>query len=287
MRRGKQGLGFLGGARLLPQQPEPDGEGDLSWQRNSDRVATAGAGTASGRSSKWVSALDAAALIPGYDHMAPAEKLKARMQLVMSKAEQQSAAAEAAAAGAVGPSGVGKAADTTSSEGWTRFVLDQHGELEEDKHARQHLLDSEVGQSAMGGFGNAADDTVDTDAAFIMGTGRVAAQRAGIAQAAEAAHDDAIFGRPYGTSSVDGSEPHHGQQHLQGLVDRSNDAARLPLHNGSAALEHGSVIDRDDEDDAKQLAASLGVSESLVVSQQKHGLSWRDKVLAMRAKRQQ
>lgn len=226
-------------------------------------------------------------MIPGYEYMTAAEKLKARMRLVMSKAEQQGAAAEDAAAG-VGSGMVGHSdSSDVGNNGWTRFVFDRHGEMDEDKQARQKLMDAEVGQVAMSGFGNAADHTLDTAAAFIMGTGRVAAQREGIAKAAEAAHDDAIFGRPYGGSvAAKGAAAGAPLDHQQ---EQQQHGGKLQQTTHDTGFSNSGVDQADNHchDDTKQLAASLGVSEVLIVEQQKPGLSWRDRALAMRAKKQQ
>lgn len=219
------------------------------------------------------------------------------MRIVISKAEQQGAAAEAAAAG-LGAAGLGSAnpgttvTNTVSNNGWTRFVFDQHGELDEDKQARQKLMDAAVGQTAMGRFGNAADDTVDTSAAFTMGTGRVAAQRADLTKAAEAAHDDAVFGRLFGGGGVSSAGPKSttAGDKQQGSGTRTQHTGQQQQQNNVSAVEaavNKEAIDDNADTDAKQLAALLGVSEVLVAEQHKPGKSWYDRALAMKAKRQQ
>jgi hypothetical protein len=187
--------------------------------------------------------------------MSAAEKLKARMQLVMAKAEKQGAAAEAADdAGASPPAGVrGEAA-------WTRFVFDKHGALDEDKLARQQLMDAEVAAGVAGSSAAVSADVEEAGAAFVMGTGRAAARRAATLRTAEEQHDDAIFGRPYGGSS---------STIVGGGGGESEAAAAVPL----AAEAAGG---------GEQLAASLGVADGLLSGQQ---LSWRDR-LALKKKKQ-
>jgi Spy/CpxP family protein refolding chaperone len=73
--------------------------------------------------------------------MTPAEQLKARMRLLMDVADMQNAAAAAAAAD---EDPGGGAAGTGAGGGWTRYVLDKHGALDEDKQAMQKLLDEQV-----------------------------------------------------------------------------------------------------------------------------------------------
>lgn len=230
-----------------------------SMQQGRNGRDTRGGATHGSNASKGVEVLDAAQLIPGYAAMSASEKLKARMRLVMAKAEQQGAAAEAAEDAGAGRGAAGRvlgtAADASAAgkeQGWTRFVFDQHGMLDEDKQARQKLMDSEVA----GGYGGEdADADVDgAGVAFVMGTGRAAAKRATAQQAAEREHEDAIFGRPFSGS-------------------------------GSSMHEHDTTQQNPGEGDAGTLAASLGVSDGLIAGQQQ--LSWRERAMAMRVKKQQ
>jgi hypothetical protein len=174
--------------------------------------------------------------------MSAAEKMKARMRLVMAKAEQQGAAADAA-----------------EDAGWTRFVLDKHGALDEDKLARQQLMDAEVAAGVAGSSAAVGQDVEEAGAAFVMGTGRAAAQRAAKLRTAEEQHEDAIFGRPFGKSSGTG------------------------LGGGAAAVQTAPVAAPAAADGDGQLAASLGVADGLLSGQQ---LSWRER-LALKKKQQQ
>lgn len=186
--------------------------------------------------------------------MTPAEQLKARMRLLLNRADQQNAAATSAAAAddVGGASGGG---------GWTRFVLDKFGTLDEDKQAMQQVLDVQVGQAGFGGGDSAdvaASEVVGT-AAFIMGTGRAAARKAAARSAAEQAHEDAIFGGGVAGGSVGG----HG------------------VGGGLAASQQGGGGGVDAEE-----ASTLGLAEGLLVQQQK-GASWRERALAKRQQQQQ
>jgi hypothetical protein len=192
--------------------------------------------------------------------MTAAEQLKARMRLLMARADKQNAAAAAATAedgGAAGAAGGGSAA-------WTRFVLDKHGALDEDKQAMQQLLDEQVGQAGFAG-GNSADAAdSEVGVAFIMGTGRAAARKAAVRSAAEQAHEDAIFGG-------------HGR------------AAAAP---GSQQLQDRPVWERQEQQQEQEqqqqqtagndAAAALGIQESLL----QPNLSWRERALAKHQQQQ-
>lgn len=199
-----------------------------------------------------MSVVNAAASIPGYDSMTAAEQLKARMRLLMARADKQNAAAAAATAEDDGPGG---AAAGGGSAAWTRFVLDRHGALDEDKQAMQQLLDEQVGQAgfAGGNSADAADSEVGT--AFIMGTGRTAARKAAARSAAEQAHEDAIFGG--GGAAALGS-----QQQDQPVWERQEQQQQQQQAAGGG----------------HDAAASLGIQQGSLHS----GLSWRERALAKR-----
>jgi hypothetical protein len=201
--------------------------------------------------------------------MTPAEQLKARMRLLMDVADQQHAAAAAAAADDVELGGGGSG----GGAGWTRFVLDKHGALDEDKHAMQQLLDQQVGQAGFAG-GDSADVDGEMGAAFIMGTGRAAARRASAKSAAEQAHEDAIFGRggqPGGYGGSSGQQQQGDGQQLAWERPQQPQAQR-PSNEGPAAVSeaHGAAA-----------AAAVGLAEGLMAVQQT-GLSWRERALAKR-----
>jgi hypothetical protein len=180
--------------------------------------------------------------------MTPAEQMKARMRLLMERADKQGAAAAAAAAAENGSGG-------GVTRGWTRYVLDKHAVLDEDKAAMQALLDDQVGQAGFGG-GHADDASLaagDSGAAFILGTGRAAARRAAARSAADAAHDDAIFGS---AASQARQQQQHEQDELEGF-----DVA--DLHEGGGG---GGV------------AAIVAVPQRIVLQQQ--AVSWRERALA-------
>jgi hypothetical protein len=293
IRRGKQGLGFSSSTGRVPAAAGAD---------RSDAAARSSLGIISSSSSsrkKGVQGLDPAALISGYEQMTAADKLKARMKLVMQHAEKNKPAAAADPGGAT----------------WTRFVFDQHGELEEDKAARQALMDREVGQGGIGG------DAADTDggvfgtlaaageggdhnigAAFIMGTGRAAARRVTVARAKESAHEDAIFGRPYsghdhlqdpvvaGMGSNHATCQEQGDSFRGGLggskADTAIETAIAVATVALPATTSGNLPEADDSA-TQQLAESLGVSAGLLVAQTAGKQSWRDRALALKAKKQQ
>jgi hypothetical protein len=217
--------------------------------------------------SKGVSFISAAASIPGYSSMTPAEQLKARMRMLMDVADMQNAAAAAAADDAdVGGSAGGAA--------WTRFVLDKHGALDEDKHAMQQLLDQQVGQAGFAG-GDSADVEGEVRAAFIMGTGRAAARRASAKSAAEQAHEDAIFGRGAQPGGYGGRQQQQRDGQAQLAWERPQQAQGGPSSEGPGAA---AGADRDGDNAA---ATAVGLAEGLVAVQQK-GLSWRERALAKR-----
>jgi len=194
--------------------------------------------------------------------MTPAEQLKARMRLVMARADQHNAVAagneDADDAGAGG------------SGGWTRFVLDRHGALDEDKQAMQQLLDEQVGQAGFAG-GSTADIEGEASAAFIMGTGRAAARKAAAKNAAEQAHEDAIFGGG-AYAAVKGSQQAQQQQQQQQQASLDHQELKAVLRNGA--------------DYKTDEGASLGLAEGLFAQQQK-GMSWRERALAKRQQQQQ
>jgi hypothetical protein len=194
--------------------------------------------------------------------MSAAEKMKARMRLVMAKAEQQGAAADAAE----DADAAAAAAAVRGESGWTRFVFDKHGALDEDKLARQQLMDAEVAAGVAGSSAAVGADVEEAGAAFVMGTGRAAAQRAAKQRTAEEQHEDAIFGRPYGGSSSSSMFGGNG-----GAYGGSQAAAVVPAAAAVPAT------------DDSQLAASLVVADALVPGQQ---LSWRER-LALKKKQQQ
>eukprot|EP00775_Hariotina_reticulata_P002793 gene2793-3086_t len=295
IRRGKQGLGFSSNTGKAPAAAGTD-------RSLTDAAAKLGLGSSSGNSRrKGVQGLDAAAHIPGYEQMTAAEKLKARMRLVMQhagKQQQQQGASVAEDAGGTA---------------WTRFVFDEHGELDEDKAARQALMDREVGQGGIqydaadadGGVlgtlaaaGEGGDHNVG--AAFIMGTGRAAARRANVARAKESAHEDAIFGRPYMGAEVMGLVAHglnskqampQGQEDYatRGLGCQQPGAAASPATGATAVAASAAATDNHtgaDDSDTQQLADSLGVSQGLLVAQPAGKQSWRERALALKAKKQ-
>jgi hypothetical protein len=202
--------------------------------------------------------LDAAAHIPGYAGMSAAEKMKARMRLVMAKAEQQGAAAKAADDAGVG---AGEGTGVSGGAAWTWFVFDKHGALDENKLARQQLMDAEVAAAVAGSSAAVGADVEDAGAAFVMGTGRAAARRAVTLRTAEEQHEDAIFGRPYGGSSSTIS------------IETAAAAAATAVAPVAAEASGGE----------EQLAAALGVADGLLSGQQ---LSWRER-LALKKKQQQ
>ncbi|WIA32873.1 hypothetical protein OEZ86_006047 [Tetradesmus obliquus] len=189
------------------------------------------------------------------------EKMKARMRLVMAKAEQQKAAADAAA----DTDAAAAAAAARGEAGWTRFVFDKHSALDEEKLARQQLMDAEVAAGIAGSSAAVGADVEEAGAAFVMGTGRAAAQRAAKHRTAEQQHEDAIFGRPYlgSEGSMFGGS---------GEVQAGGEAA--------ASLPAAAAVVADGD---SQLAASLGVSGGVLSGQQ---LSWRER-LALKKKQQQ
>jgi hypothetical protein len=197
--------------------------------------------------------------------MTPAEQLKARMRLVLARADKQSSAAAAAAADndAGAPAGAGDA-------GWTRFVLDKYGALDEEKQAMQQLMDEQVGQAGFAG-GNSADADSEVGAAFIMGTGRAIARRAAARSAADQAHDDAIFGGGAAVAAGFGA----GQQQQQ----RDPPIWERPEQQGKQIdkLSVGPFTSADG-------AAALGLGQGVLVQQ--GGLSWRERALAKRQQQQ-
>ncbi|KAF6251629.1 hypothetical protein COO60DRAFT_1644806 [Scenedesmus sp. NREL 46B-D3] len=178
---GQQGLGFgqSAAATALGQQLQPSARDKESGSRGGGAGGKAGS----------VSVLDAAAHIPGYATMSAAERMKARMRLVMAKAEQQGTAAEAAEDGSAG-AGAGA---VVGEGGWTRFVFDKHGALDEDKLARQRLMDAEVAAGVSGSSAAVGASVEEAGAAFVMGTGRAAARRAATLITAQEQHEAAIF----------------------------------------------------------------------------------------------
>lgn len=202
--------------------------------------------------------MNAAASIPGYDSMTAAEQLKARMRLLMARADKQNAAAAAATAEGDGPGGA--AAGGGGSAAWTRFVLDRHGALDEDKQAMQQLLDEQVGQAGFAGCNSADAADSEVGAAFIMGTGRTAARKAAARSAAEQAHEDAIFGG--GGAVALGSQ----QQQDQPVWERQQEQQQTAGGGSHDA------------------AAAFGIQEGLL--QSKGQLSWRERALAKRQQQQ-
>lgn len=204
--------------------------------------------------------------------MTPAEQLRARMRLLMARADKQNAAAAAAAAD-----------DDSAAAGgtvWTRFVLDKHGALDEDKQAMQQLLDQQVGQAGFAG-GNSADADTEVGAAFIMGTGRAVARKAAARSAAEQAHEDAIFGGGAAAAVVSGADrrPHQQQQQPSQQQQQQD----VPVWERQA--QQGGPQEVAASDDSIDAAAALGLKEGLLVQQK--GLSWRERALAKRQQQQQ
>jgi hypothetical protein len=148
-------------------------------------------------------------------------------------------------------------------------VFDKHGALDEDKLARQQLMDAEVAAGVAGSDAAVGADVEEAGAAFVMGTGRAAARRAATLRTAEEQHEDAIFGRPYGGSS---STISSGEAAAAAAWAAAGATAAAPV--AEEAFGHGS---------GEQLEASLGVADGLLSGQQ---LSWRER-LALKKKQQQ
>jgi hypothetical protein len=193
------------------------------------------------------------------------------MRLVMARADKQSSAAAAAAADddAGASAGAGDA-------GWTRFVLDKYGALDEEKQAMQQLLDEQVGQAGFAG-GNSADADSEVGAAFIMGTGRAIARKAAARSAADQAHEDAIFGGGAAVAAGSGGRQQPQQQQQQQQRDRPIWERQEQQQKQADKLGVAPVAEADD-------AAVLGLSEGALVQQK--GLSWRERAVAKRQQQQ-
>jgi hypothetical protein len=336
-------------------QQQQQREQGVQWERGKLRVGIGfSAQAASSRGGEGlkaaaVTAGDAAAAnfeaaIPGYSSMTGLERLKARTRLALQKADEVSAAAAAAAAADSDEGGVegGGGGGTGAAGGgggakrpWTRYVFDEHAELEEEQEERLKMMDETVGHGMIAGLGSMADRAEEEQLISKRTISRVDSQRA----AKEAAHEAAIFGgvvpgvtgggvaaaSSAAASDVGSSGNGHGvgaggrggfKAREGGFAEGCPEAGFAGLRSGighagkrgmgreiigegaegglgrvdGTELGQGVLLNSGLHGEGGPIGASgvlkgaTGLSETIVVQQQK-GLSWREKVAAMKGGR--
>lgn len=167
-------------------------------------------------------ALDYASLIPGYDAMGPAEKLKARTRLALSRADGVSRKRERdeleEAEREAGRDGDGGDVPAVQRP-WTRFVFDSTAPLEEDRALRPSLtfLEDREGQEGEGDAAAAMAGPAESGVEEGGALNTVSFRQSGKAAARkelDSKHEAAIFG---GGAAAAAAEPSQRSMPLRGI----------------------------------------------------------------------